>query len=208
MLRITLQFFYISILSTFLHFSYDMSNHLFFFSIIGSVNESTWEHLKIGIFPWFTWFFINSYYFSIENSYFANFIAIITFMVMVSCIFYGSNFILKRHWLPASISSFYIGVFSGIFFENKIRNKIFGNPILEKIGFIGCISICIIGYIWTFYPLKFFLTLDVRYNMYGIEAHNKRCDILAKKKYIVFIFNYFGIPLTERRINKNNDEEL
>jgi hypothetical protein len=44
--------------------------------------------------------------------------------------------------------------------------------------------------------------------MYDIEAHHKRCDILAKKKYIVFIFNYFGIPLTERRINNNNDEEL
>ena len=34
--------------------------------------------------------------------------------------------------------------------------------------------------------------------MYGIEAHRKRCDILEKKKYIIFIFNLLGIPLDNK----------
>ena len=199
------QFLYISILSTFLHFSYDMTNHIFIFSIIGAVNESTWEHLKISIFPWITWFFIRSYYFSYVNSYFSNFIAIISSMVTISAIFYGSIFIAKRHLLPVSISSFYIGIISGSFCEYMIKDLT--HPFFEFIGFIGYVSIILLGLIWTYYPSKNFLTLDVRYRMYGIEAHKKRCDIIAKKKYIVLIFNLFGIPFTKNEASNENYKE-
>lgn len=193
MLMYFLQFLYISFLSTFLHFSYDITNHMFIFSIIGAVNESTWEHLKIGLFPWFTWFFIRSYYFSYMNTYFGNFIAIFTFMSTITLIFYGSIFIMKRHFLPISIASFYIGVISGSFFEYIIKDLIL-HPFLEIIGLIGLIFFILIWLKWTYYPMKNFLTLDVRYRMYGIESHEKRCDIIGKKKYIVFIFNLLGIP--------------
>ena len=196
MLMYTLQFVYISILSTFLHFSYDLTNHLFIFSVIGAVNESTWEHLKIGIFPWFTWFLIRSYYFSYANTYFGNFIAVLSFMLTIMAIFYGTIFIMKRHCLPISISSFYIGVISGSTIEFMIKDFIFP-PYFEIIGLIGCFIIIICGLLWTYYPVKNFVTLDVRYRMYGIEGHEKRCDIIEKKKYIVFIFNLLGIPLSK-----------
>ena len=165
---------------------------MFIFSIIGAVNESTWEHLKIGLFPWFTWFFIRSYYFSYMNTYFGNFIALFTFMSTITLVFYGSIFIMKRHFLPISIASFYIGVISGSFFEYIIKDLIL-HPFLEIIGLIGLISFILIWLKWTYYPMKNFLTLDVRYRMYGIESHEKRCDIIGKKKYIVFIFNLLGI---------------
>ena len=208
-----LQFLYISFLSTFLHFSYDLTNHTFIFSIIGAVNESTWEHLKIGLFPWFTWFFIRSYYFSYINTYFGNFIAIFTFMLTIISIFYGFIFIMKRHYLPISIASFYIGVISGSFFEYIIKDLIF-HPFFEIIGFIGLIFFILLGLIWTYYPTKNFLTLDVRYRMYGIESHKKRCDIIEKKKYIIFIFNLLGIPFPKNDSfddcfkNKYNQEEI
>ena len=192
MLMYIYQFLYVSILSTFLHFSYDMTNHMFIFSVIGAVNESTWEHLKIGFFPWFTWFAIRSYYFSYINSYFGNFVALLTFMLTIMAIFYGSIFIMKRHFLPISIASFYIGVTSGSFFEYIIKGFSFP-PVFEIIGLFGCFLIILSGLMWTYFPTKSFLTLDVRYRMYGIEGHDKRCDITAKKKYIVFIFNLFGI---------------
>ena len=212
MLMYILQFLYISILSTFLHFSYDIMNHIFIFSIIGAVNESTWEHLKIGFFPWFTWFLIRSYFFSYLNSYFGNLIALITFMITVSSIFYAGIFIMKRHCLPISVSSFYIGVISGSFFEFLIKDYPF-HPVFEVIGFIGCIVIILLGIIWTYYPIKNFLTLDVRYRMYGIEAHKKRCDIIEKKKYIVYIFNLLGISFTkndyfEENSKSYNNEEI
>ena len=205
MLMYIFQFFYISILSTFLHFSYDMTNHVFIFSVIGAVNESTWEHLKIMIFPWFTWFFIRSYYFSYTNTYFLNFIAIFSSMVTILTIFYGSIFITKRHILPVSISSFYIGITSGSLLEYLLKD-IFFHSIFEIIGFIGCVSIILLGLLWTYYPSKNFLTLDVRYRMYGIEGHKKRCDIISKKKYIVYIFNLFRIPFTKNDFFDSNSK--
>ena len=199
-----LQVLYISIFSTVLHFSYDITNHLLIFAIIGSINESTWEHLKIGIFPWITWFVLRSYFFSYINSYFGNLIAIFTFMIICSYIFYGSLFIFKRHVLIISISSFYIGVASGSFSEYIIKDYKF-TQFYEIIGFIGCLTLILFGIIWTFYPIKCFLTLDVRYQLYGIEAHENRCDITAKKQYIVYIFNLFGIPFPK---NTSDDKSV
>ena len=39
------------------------------------------------------------------------------------------------------------------------------------------------------------MTVDEKYQEYGIQAHAKRCHITKRKKYIVFIFNLLGIPL-------------
>ena len=195
------QFLYISFLSSFLHFAYDLSNHLFIFSIIGAVNESVYEHLRLGIFPWVSWFLIRWYFFSFENTFFGNLIAIISFMVMILVIFYGVLFIFKRHFLPVSISSFYIGVLFGTIMEYLI-NSFFYNKALELIGLIGCIFIFFYGMISSYYPYKCFLTIDEKCKLYGIEAHSKRCHITKRKKYIVFIFNLLGIPLPKNEEKK------
>ena len=194
MLIYVYQFFYISLLSSFLHFSYDLTNHLFIFSIIGAVNESVYEHLRLGIFPWFSWFFIRWYFFSFENKFFGNLVAVLSFMFIILVIFYGVLFIFKKHFLPVSISSFYIGVLFGSIMEYLI-NDFFNNKLLESIGLIGCILVFCYGMISSYYPYKCFLTIDERFQLYGMEAHPKRCDITKRKKYIVYIFNLLGIPL-------------
>ena len=188
------QFLYISFLASFLHFAYDMSNHLFIFSIIGAINESVWEHLKLGIFPWFSWFLIRWYFFSYENSFFGNLIAVLSYNIIILLIFYGSIFIFKKHFLPLSISSFYIGVLFGSIMEYLIKSYDFGRNI-EIISFFGCSIIFCYGEISSYYPIKCFLTIDSKYKMYGMEAHAKRCHITKRKKYILFIFNFLGIPL-------------
>ena len=62
-------------------------------------------------------------------------------------------------------------------------------------SFILYILIFSYGMICSYYPIKCFITLDAKYNMYGMEAHEKRCHITKRKKYIVFIFNLLGIAL-------------
>ena len=198
------QFFYVSLSGALLHFLYDMSNHLFIFSIIGAVNESVGEHLKLGIFPWFSWFFIRWYFFSYANSYFANLIGVLSYMLMILFIFYGSICLFKRHFLPLSISSFFIGVIFGSAMEYLTKSFIFDKTI-EIIGFIGCIIIFGYGMISSYYPIKCFLWLDTKYQMYGFEAHAKRCHITKTKKHIVFIFNLLGIdfPKDEEKSKLN-----
>ena len=188
------QFLYISFSASFLHFAYDMSNHLFIFSIIGAINESIWEHLKLGIFPWFSWFLIRWYFYSYENSYVGNLVAVLGYNITILFIFYGSIFIFKKHILLLSISSFYIGVIFGSMMEYLIKSYEFSHNI-EIISFLGCVIIFSYGEISSYYPIKCFLTIDSKYQMYGMEAHAKRCHITKKKKHIVYIFNLFGIPL-------------
>lgn len=201
MLIYVYQFLYISILSTFLHFAYDLTNHIFIFSIIGAINESVYEHLRLGIFPWFSWFLIRWYFFSFENTFFGNLIAVLSFMVIILFIFYGYLFIFKKHFLPVSISSFYIGILFGTFVEYLI-NSFFYNKVLEIIGLIGCILVFCYGMISSYYPYKYFFTIDEKYKLYGMEAHSKRCHIAKKKKYIMFIFNLLGIPLPKNEEKK------
>ena len=122
-------------------------------------------------------------------------------MVIILFIFYGYLFIFKKHFLPVSISSFYIGVLFGTFVE-YLTNSFFYNKVLEIIGLIGCISVFCYGMISSYYPYKCFLTIDERYQLYGLEAHHKRCDITKRKKYVVYFFNLLGIPLP-----KNEEKE-
>ena len=174
------QFLYISFQASFLHFAYDLSNHLFIFSIIGAINESVWEHLKLGIFPWFSWFLIRWYFYNYENSYFGNLIAVLGYMFIILLIHYGSICLMKKHYLIISISSFYIGVVFGSITEYLIKPY-------ELSHTIEVMS--------SYYPFKSFLTIDSKYQCYGMDAHEKRCHITKRKKHIVFIFNLLGIPL-------------
>ena len=194
------QFLYISFAASFLHFAYDLSNHLFIFSIIGAVNESVWEHLKLGIFPWFSWFLIRWYLFNYENSYFGNLIALLSYMLIILIIHYGSLFIMKKHFLLISISSFYFGVAFGSITEYLIKSYDFSHTI-EVMSLISCILIFCYGEISSYFPFKGFLTIDSKYQLYGMEAHEKRCHITKRKKHIVFIFNLLGIPLPKDKDN-------
>ena len=133
-------------------------------------------------------------FFSFENKFFGNLVAVLSFMSIILVIFYGVLFIFKKHFLPVSISSFYIGVLFGSIMEYLI-NVFFDNKLLETIGLIGCIIVFCYGMISSYYPYKCFLTIDERFKLYGMEAHSKRCDIIKRKKYIVYIFNLLGIPL-------------
>lgn len=59
--------FFIVILSSLLHFLYDISNDFFLFAFISPINESVWEHLKLPLLPTILWWII-SYYVLIKNN--------------------------------------------------------------------------------------------------------------------------------------------
>ena len=48
-------FIFISIVGTLLHFTYELSNHNKYVALFSAVNESTWEHIKIALTPYFVW---------------------------------------------------------------------------------------------------------------------------------------------------------
>ena len=46
----------ISVIGTLLHFTYKLSNYNFFVGLFSAINESTWEHIKIGLTPLFLFY--------------------------------------------------------------------------------------------------------------------------------------------------------
>ncbi len=54
---------FIFLLGALLHFVFELSGGLKFVALIGAVNESVWEHLKIGFWPAFIWAIIEFFVF-------------------------------------------------------------------------------------------------------------------------------------------------
>ena len=58
-----ISFLVISIVGTLLHFVYEWSNHNNIISLFAAVNESTWEHIKIALTPYFLYSLVDGYYY-------------------------------------------------------------------------------------------------------------------------------------------------
>ena len=58
----------ICLVGTLLHFTYELSHHNKYVAIFSAVNESTWEHIKIGMTPTLIWsiYEISVYSFSLS----------------------------------------------------------------------------------------------------------------------------------------------
>ena len=70
MLVFLLGFLFISIIGTLLHFTYDFSNHNKVVALFSAVNESTWEHIKIAVTPFFIWSLVDGYIYGLNPNYF------------------------------------------------------------------------------------------------------------------------------------------
>ena len=83
---------------SFLHFIYQISNNSEFVALFAPVNESVWEHLKLGfwalfIFMILEYFFINKL---VHNFFLAKFLGIIAMELTIVIIFYSYTFFTKE----------------------------------------------------------------------------------------------------------------
>ena len=179
-LPIILQFLFVSTLGTLFHFAYDWTNHNFIFSIIGATNESTWEHLKMGIFPFFFWFLIRHFLLSFSYSFLGMFFCLLYFIISISTVFYSYMYITKKAILPIDISNFYQGVLIGTIIEHYINIYSIRN-VYNNIGCFGTFCILVIALKCTYYPFECFLMRDPISNLYGIKGHSK-CKARIKNK--------------------------
>ncbi len=103
------------ILGAFLHFTYKLSGENKIVAIFSSVNESTWEHLKLLYFPMLLTLIIGCFYFGKKVS---NFICSKTIGILVSIaftviFFYTYAGVLGKNIAFIDISSFFIATILG-----------------------------------------------------------------------------------------------
>ena len=167
-------FFFIGLIGAALHFTFEMSNFssmtVAYFS---SVNESTWEHLKMVFFPGLMFALIQyTYVREVANNYIiAKVAGIVTMPLVITVGWYIYAPIVGRSYSPADLFLFYLAVFLG----QAISYMLLARPPLERKYTRTAIVIFVILFIafstFTFFPPRIFLFehLDLKNTgLYGI----------------------------------------
>lgn len=159
------------ILGFLLHYLFSWTDRSKVIGLFAPVNESIWEHLKLGY--WSVVLFSLIEYLqikhSINNYFLAKTIGILTLELTILFIYYGYTFIIGIDIFWIDISSYILGAIicqylTYIFFKRKPYSKFINN--ISLCAFIG---IGILFAITTYNPPHIALFKDNNNNTYGIE---------------------------------------
>jgi hypothetical protein len=161
--------FWMIIVGSLLHFTYEWSNNLTFVGVISSINESVWEHLKLGY--WSLIFFSLIEYPAI-NRYVNSFLlgkalGIVVLEATIIGVFYSYTAIIKRSILWVDISSYVLGAIFCQWISSSMIKKKFSRT-SETIGLIIFIVLGFAFIVFTFYPPKLPIFMDPITKTYGI----------------------------------------
>ena len=133
------------LLGTIGHFLYEWSNNNSIIGFLFSKNESTWEHMKLGITPILMWTIIELLTNNFNNLFFSKFSSIIVFSFSLLILYTLYKFIIKKNIIFIDILIFYISLFLSTLVSVKIILSPSFGVFLNFLSFIG---ICFIVYIY------------------------------------------------------------
>ena len=128
------------------HFLYDWSNRNALLGFLFAKNESTWEHIKLGVTPIMLWTIIELLTNYLNCLLFAKFISIITFMLLLLVFYYGYKYFFKKNNMFYDILLFYICLGISFIASISIIKSINCSILLNFIGFVGISSIVFLYY--------------------------------------------------------------
>ena len=128
------------ILGTIGHFLYDWSNGNDFVGFLFAKNESTWEHIKLGVTPIILWTIVELLTFDFSCLFFAKFISIVVFIMLLLVIYYSYKYIFKINNIVFDIFLFYLCLSISYIVSIKLLSVSCG-ILLNIVGFIGILSI-------------------------------------------------------------------
>lgn len=146
---------------SFLHFAYDLSKKNFIIGLFTPVNESVWEHLKMGffsllIFSLFEYPIIKSY---VNNYFLAKLVGILVMEIFIVVVFYAYNIFTKKSILFLDISIYVVGAILCQIIYCKIIQSSKNFHTLNTLSIIILIIIAILFAVFTVKPpnLKIFI---------------------------------------------------
>ncbi len=102
---------FVFLFGAFLHFVFEISGNLTPVAVLGAVNESVWEHLKIGFWPAFIWAIVEFFVFGkrVKSFFMAKGFSITLISLLITGIYYGSV-ALGIENLAIDIANFFISI--------------------------------------------------------------------------------------------------
>lgn len=158
------------ILGSLLHFTYDLSGRNTIVGLFSSVNESTWEHLKLLFFPMLLTTIIGYFYLDkkVKNFICSKTIGIIISMLFTVIFFYTYTGILGKNIAIIDIASFFIATILGEFIAYILIINRFKCNSRTSIIILSILLVCFV--VFTFYTPKIGLFKDPITNKFGITS--------------------------------------
>ena len=156
-----------------LHFTFEWSGNHVIVGIFSAVNESVWEHMKLGFWPAILYLIIEYLIlFKKTNNFFlAKTAGIYTTILIIPLIFYSYTAFTGEDIFVIDILSFVLAVIIGQLISYKLLTF---RKLSKNLQIISIISLAILGFafiIFTFFPPKIPLFQDPISGKYGIINH-------------------------------------
>jgi len=161
---------FIVVLGSVLHFVFEWSGDAIPIAPIAAVNESIWEHLKLGFWPALVFAALEYSRFgkSANNFPFAKTLGIYLIPITIVVLYYAYTAILGHGLLEVDIAIFVVAVVVGQLVSYKLLTA---SPLPERLNRFAPIALAVLGILFvlfTFYPPQFPLFRDPVSGGYGI----------------------------------------
>jgi len=161
---------FIILVGSFFHFIFELSGENLIIAGIAPVNESVWEHLKLGYWP-LIFFSLIEYRFikyNAKNLGIAKLLAVLTIISTILVIFYSYTAIIGEEILIIDILSFIFGVIFAQIVSYKLMISSKRPQWINTISWVLFIGLGILFVIFTFFPPKIPIFRDGVTGGYGI----------------------------------------
>jgi len=161
---------FIVILGSLLHFVFEWSGGALPVAWLAAVNESVWEHLKLGFWPALIYAALEYSRFgkSANNFFFAKTLGIYLIPITIVVLYYAYTAILGHDLLIVDIAIFVVAVIVGQLVSYKLLTV---SPLPVRLNRFAPIAVVVLGILFvlfTFYPPHMHLFWDSGTGGYGI----------------------------------------
>jgi hypothetical protein len=155
------------------HFLFEWCGHRKAAGLFFAVNESTWEHIKLSIYPAFIWMIVEVAVrgFS-ENLVVAQAASMATMMLLIPGLFYGYTAITKKNWLIPDIMCFCVAVAIGMWVFHAIMDAAPVSVVLYVISIIWLVAVLVMYFRFSYNPPHNFLFRDPISGGFGPKGHD------------------------------------
>lgn len=162
----------ISLIGAFLHFLYEISGHNKAVAVFAAVNESTWEHIKIGMTATIIWSLYDGFVYGIDSNYLiGKSMCLLTIIILIPMLFYTYTLFTKKAILIVDIICFCITIYCSqwMFYHYLSIPQL---PFIYTYFGTMLLFFEISAYLTlTYLPFKNFFFEDPITHKYGLEGH-------------------------------------
>ena len=168
-----LGFLFIVIIGTALHFCYEWSGNFVPLALFCAVNESVWEHLKLGFWPGFFFALLEYIVWGKNRNNFLTAKALSLFIMpaLIVALFYAYTAVLGTHLLAVDILIFIVSVLFAQFISYQIIVSDRDYSSLDRPALVLLAAMVLAFSLFTYFPPKLQLFLDPKTGKPGIGTY-------------------------------------